>query len=499
MKTAVLILFLFFIAGRGSSSPASQLKNAPADTLFILEEVQADPADSVFDRWKKMGFERWKNKPVNKDSMETVMSDLLHFYSQNGFPFAEISPRVEEAGVGRARLHLSILSGPVVYVSQMQCAAFSAREQKQLARMLAFYPGYFDEREMEGMKNRAEQFPELAWNGEPKLAEAPDFSSARLELPLSRRAKNRVEGGLGYFPSGSEKEAFGELSIQLVTLGKIGREASFSWNRPNARTRSLALGYRDFFLTPAAFYVFGNLGQEEREEEFFRFAAQAGASALLVDGWRGGLNFGYDRITPRQGIAPAAGDSASARQYGLGIETQRGEEKLSDDGYFVLSLRMTYKKAFYGGRVETGTPKQVGLEAAKSFRLSSAWRVFLNTKGEAKFVPAFLFTRSDLFYLGGYGSLRGYLDESLLATRYFSGRMEPRFHLGAKDYLFGFFDFAHLSIGKNLSGLIVSDRFKPGVGLGISAGSGRLTLAFGWGEKAKLKDGIIYLRLSGEL
>jgi len=125
--------------------------------------------------------------------------------------------------------------------------------------------------------------------------------------------------------------------------------------------------------------------------------------------------------------------------------------------------------------------------------------MFFKGRGEAKFVPAFLFTRSDLFYLGGYGSLRGYLDESLLATRYFSGRMEPRFHLGAKDYLFGFFDFAQVSVDENRSGLIVSDRFKPGVGLGVSAGSGRMILAFGWGEKAKLKEGIAYLRLSGKL
>lgn len=499
MKTMLLILFLLFTAGWGSSSPTSQLNDASTDTLFILEEVQADSADSVFDVWKKMDFERWKNKPVNKDSIEIVISGLLHFYSQNGFPFAEITPRVEEAGRGRARLYLSILSGPAVYISQMQGAAFSAGEQKQLARMLAFYPGYFDEREVEELKNRAEQFPELVWDGEPKLAEAPGFTSARLELPLFRRAKNRVGGGLGYLPSGSEKGAFGELSIQLVTLGKIGREVNFSWNRPNGRTRSLTLGYRDFFLAPAAFYVAGNLGQEEREEEFFRFSAQTGISVLVAGGWRGGLSFVYDRITPRQGTVSGAKDSAAVRQYGLEIEARKGEEKLSDDGCFVLGLRMEYKKVFYGSQLKTGTPKQVGLEAAKSFRLGPSWGIFLKGKGEAKFVPAFLFSRSDLFYLGGYGSLRGYLDESLPATRYFSGRMEPRFHLGTKDYLFGFFDFVHFPLGENRPGRTVSDRFKPGIGLGISAGNDRLVLAFGWGEKAGLKDGIAYLRLSGEL
>ncbi len=499
MRRVPLVSFLFLVSGLTMTSFADEPKPASADDLIILEEIWASPNDSVFDLWKKFSLESWKGKPAKKETLEEVISGLLHVYSQNGFPFAEVSPRVEEAGAGRARLQLSIITGPTVYVSHLQCAAFSVGEQKQLARMLMFYPGYFDEREVEGLKNRAKQFPELVWDGEPKLAEAPDFSSTRLELPLSRRAKNRVEGGVGFLPSGSDNGAFGELSVQLVTLGKIGREADFRWSRPSSRTRLLAIGYQDFFLVPTAFYIFGNFSQEEREEQFFRFSARTGISALLAGGWRGGFSFDYDRITPRRGAVPAPGDSAAARQYGLGIEARKGEEKLLEEGYLSLKLRMQYKRVFYGGQVRTGTPKQAGLEMAKSFRISPNWRIFLEGGGETKIVPAFLFTRSDLFYLGGYGSVRGYPDESFLATRYFLGRMEPRFHLGAKDYLFGFLDFADLSIGPNSSGLLVSDRFKPGTGLGISAGGDRLILAFGWGEKAKVKDGIVYLRLSGEL
>ncbi|MGH8004942.1 MAG: hypothetical protein ACRECJ_09500, partial [Limisphaerales bacterium] len=384
MKTRALLSFMFYVCGLAVTSFADEPKPASAVPRITLEEIWASPSDSIFDFWKKSVLETWKGKPAQKETLEGIISDLLHAYSQNGFPFAEISPQVQEAGADKARLHLSIIAGPAVYVSQLQCAAFSAGEQKQLAGMLAFYPGYFDEREVEGLKDRSKQFSELVWEGEPKLAEGPDFTSARLELPFSRRAKNRVEGGLGYSPSGSEKGAFGGLSVQLVTLGKIGREADFSWNRPNIRTRSLAIGYQDFFLVPTAFYVFGNLSQEEREEQFFRFSARTGISALVADGWKSGLVFGYDRITPRQGEIPAAGDSAAARQYGLEIEARKGEEKLPEEGCFSLDFRVEYKKVFYGSRKKTGTPKQVGLEAAKSFRLNSVWRVFLSTKTESR-------------------------------------------------------------------------------------------------------------------
>ena len=497
MKTLTLLAFLVLVLSSDSSEREAQ--GHRADSFLILEDVTALAGDSVFDRWKQTAFGRWQGKPGDRERLEEVLSDLLHYYSQHGFPFAEISPTVEEPARGRVRLDLSIVTGPAVYVSEIQCAAFSAGEQKQLTRMLAFYPGYFDERKIEVLKTRSKQYPELTWNGEPKLAGAPDFSSSRLELPLLRRSKNRVEAALGYVPSGWERGVFGELSLRLVTLGKIGREATLHWQRPNAGSRQLSFGYQDFFLAPAAFYLFANLGQEEREERFFRFSANAGGSVLVTGGWKGSFRFGYERVTPRQRAGLFGPDSAAAREYWFGFGVNKGEKRLSDFGYLDLNVRLAMKRVFYGAGVRSGTPKQISLEAAKSFRINSVWRFFLQTRGQAKFLPAFLFTPADLFYLGGYSSLRGYLDESLQATRFFSGRAEPRFHLGATDYLFGFFDFAHFSVGKNYSGLVRSNRFKPGVGLGLSAGAERLVLAVGWGDNAKFKDGIAYLRLAGDL
>lgn len=300
-------------------------------------------------------------------------------------------------------------------------------------------------------------------------------------------------------PSGLDNGAFGELSVQLVTLGKIGREADFRWSRPNSRSRFLTIGYQDFFLVPSAFYVFGNLGQEEREEQFFRFSVRTGFSAFLSGKWKGGLSIEYDRMTPREGTLPDAGDSTAARQYGLGIELRKGEGRLTEETYFSLRFGVQYKRVFYGNEVKTGTTKRAGFEGSGIFCIGTHKQLFLKGRGEAGFVPALLFTRSDLFYLGGYRSVRGYPDESFSATRCFLGRAEPRFFLGDRNYLFGFFDFAHLSIGKNYSGLSVADPFKPGIGLGISARDDRLILAFGWGEKTKIKDGIVYLRLAGEL
>ncbi|MCI0329384.1 MAG: hypothetical protein L0196_00315 [candidate division Zixibacteria bacterium] len=499
MKSLIFAFVTFLSLFLTSALAGKEIKSGYGDSSLILEDVTASPGDSVFDRWKQETFARWKGKPGGRENLEEVISGLLHFYSQNSFPFAEISPTVEEPSPGRVRLGLSIIVGPAVYLSEIRCPGFSAGEQKQLTRMLAFHPGYFDEREIEVFKGRSKQYPELVWSGEPKLAGGPDFSYARLELPLLRRSKNRVEGGLGYLPTGAEKGTFGELSIRLVTLGKIGRETDFRWERPNSGTRLLSFGYQDFFLAPAVFYLSGRLSQEEREERFFRFSADAGISALIAGGWKGSLHFGYGRVTPRERSESSVHDSAAAREYRLGIGIKKGEERLSDYGYLAVEVQAAYKRVFYGANVQSGTPKQVGLEAAKSFPINSAWKLYLRSKGGAKFLPAFLFTRSDLFYLGGYGSLRGYLDESLPATRYFSGRVEPRLHLGAKDYLFGFFDFAHFSVGKNYSGLSVSDQFKPGFGLGLSAGAERLVLAVGWGEKGKVKDGIVYLRLAGEL
>ncbi len=467
-----------------------------ADTLLKLNEVKAEPVDTVFNQWYSLFFENWEGKPATRENVESLISNLLHHYSQNGFPFAEISPSVEKTDDRHAALKLFVIEGPMVYVSQVSFAPFSSGEQKQLARILGFYPGVFDEREVEEMKKRSARFPELVWEGESKLTPAPEFSSARLELPLARRSKNRVEGGLGYLPSASDNGAFGELAVQLVTLGKIGREVHFNWRRPSSKTQILSLGYQDFFLTSAPLYFSAQVSQEEKEEQYFQFSARTEVAALVFGPWRVAVQLGYDRITPSEGAVFAGTNNVPARRYEAGASLQWGE-RTSD--FLALQGRFAYKKTYFIGGVQTGNPSVLGLEAAKIISVVSSWKLFVSARGEARFVPPFLFTRSDLFYLGGYSTLRGYVDESLLATKYVLGRAEPRYHFGNKNYLFGFFDFGYLSADKKLSGISVADHFKPAAGLGLSASSDRLVLAFAWAEKAKIKDGIVYLRLTGEL
>lgn len=498
MRTITLFLGVLLLAGRLCGETRG-LKAGANDSLFVLDGVTAAPADSIFTRWDKAEAERWKDKPANRDTLEAAISALLHFYSQYGYPFAEASPTVEQTEEGKFKLRVSVIPGPAVYVARIFCPSFSAGEQRQLARLMDFSPGWFDERAVARFEKKVGQFSELVWSGEPKLVEAPDFSSARLDLPVSRRGKNRVEGGLGYLPSGTGKGAFGTLALQLASLGRFGREVDFSWERPAANTRLLSLEYRELFLVPAALYVLGNLRQEERAADFFRFAADCGVSARTGRGWRLGGSFGYERITPQLDGATGPPAGAAARLFWTGLETGRGDKDRREQGYFSLAVRLAYKKIFDGGRTAAGMTQRVEIGATRNFPLGRNWSCFLQGEGAAQLAPAFLFTRSDLFYLGGPGSLRGYPEASLSATRFLVARMEPRFNLTAKDFLFAFLDFGYLPIGSNVPGLAASNRFKPGTGLGLSAGDGRARITIGWGEKARLKDGIVYLRLSGEL
>ncbi len=477
----------------------SEMSIGSPDSSLILKEVGSVQSDSTFEHWKRNSLEQWAGKPATRENVETLIDELLHFYSQRGFPFAEVTPSVTKSGDNWAELRLSIITGPEVYISQLGFAGFSSGEQKQLSRMLDFYPGVFDEREIDDWKRQLERYPQFAWKGETKIVPVPDFSSSRLEAPVVRKEKNKVEGGLGYLPSNSEKGPFGDLSIRLVTLGKIGREVSFDWRKPNSGSRLLSVGYQDFFLSPSPFYVLANIGEEEKENRYFKFSAGGEISAVLTSRWKWGLGFSYEKITPRfeSGIQDS---SYPARQYSFAGKLELGKSSLASEGLFLSAGgRIAQKKVFSPIGPKSGMPARLELQAAGAVKLSGSWRLYLEGKGKALFIPSFLFTPSDLFYLGGFGTLRGYPDESLVATRYLLGRAEPRFYFGTDNFLFGFFDYGYLSVAKNLPGVLASNRFKLSRGLGISAGSGRLILAFGWSEKAKLKDGMVYVRLSGEL
>jgi outer membrane translocation and assembly module TamA len=94
------------------------------------------------------------------------------------------------------------------------------------------------------------------------------------------------------------------------------------------------------------------------------------------------------------------------------------------------SLYDTIKLSSYQFRLNLAAAHYFGITRASTIRfgINAGWYQSANT------------FRNELFQIGGYKLLRGFDEESILATQYTAGSLEYRYLIGMNSFLFAFFD-----------------------------------------------------------
>jgi outer membrane translocation and assembly module TamA len=127
----------------------------------------------------------------------------------------------------------------------------------------------------------------------------------------------------------------------------------------------------------------------------------------------------------------------------------------SDSSFNYGSLYDTVKQSSYQFRLNLAAAHYFGLSQASTLRLSvnAGWYQSANTY------------RNELFQIGGYKLMRGFDEESILATQYSVGSLEYRYLIGMNSFLFAFFDggWAKNDVpGYNVNSIYL------GIGLGLA-------------------------------
>jgi outer membrane protein assembly factor BamA len=140
-------------------------------------------------------------------------------------------------------------------------------------------------------------------------------------------------------------------------------------------------------------------------------------SRSIVTGLTGRFDSRDDPYAPRSGIRAELGASYARK-------TINGPARFIDSTT-PISQGLQTIVLDAAGYHEILTPRMIGVLALHAGSISAS-------QG--------LLDQSDLFRLGGFGSIRGYRDAELLASRFGYGTTEIRFMTGRQSFLFSFLD-----------------------------------------------------------
>jgi len=376
---------------------------------------------------------------------------IIKWYENNGFPFARLHTDsiTKAGGVIQAALRVEP-SLPIVFENIVLRGNVNL-VRGFLAHQTGIKPGtpYSEEKAMLAAR-RLSDLPFIRIAGEPIIAFTP--GTALLTVPVVRRPANRFEGLAGVSSDpllNNRLQLTGHFNLSLVNLFEHGEQVTMNWQGLTQGTQRLMLhaGYPYAFSTPVNTEVLFSLHRqdtsyvnmrqrltlawqspkriqisffaERKTTELLSTEQLAGGSSLPLTDSRTAL-YGLETSVSTPGFFAGPMDGTMGRVHvSVGNKNIRKNPDLPESFYQDVSLRQP-RYAF-------------GVFAESRIPVSRLSRLVFRLEAQGLFGQQIY--GNEWFRIGGIGSLKGFNEESILATFYSVIAGEWRYFTGEQSYM----------------------------------------------------------------
>ena len=453
-----------------------------------------------------------KGTPFSQTAFERGIDKLLALYSERGYPKVEIEPTdfhlSEEQG--KVDLRLQIREGVQVRIGAVKLTGLQKTKPEVVLRELPVQAGdIFDQREIDQSFHRLVNLGYFYEVSPSLLEEGKTPAEIIFNAKVTEARTGRFSGVIGYAPPTTEFEGAPQLTgvieaTETNILG-TGRGANFLWK--SGLLRTLRIGYAEPWAFGKPIKIRLEYSQLEQRNQFTNAESNERATAVSVGArfrrlFEGSLGFSYKRIgfptddislsTPSPLIPSPITDMADpALQSGVKYGVTLGLTRDSRD-YFLNPTR---------GRID-----HVAFEFSRGdFKLRKLWVdlrgyfptwrrqvIAVGLHGAAAWgdnIPP-----TELFYLGGANTLRGYDEDWFFGPRRVYANIEYRLLVGRTSQ---FFVFTDLGTVTQVDQPTVFDPLRVGFGFGMRLESkgGLLRMDYGLAEGRSVLEGKIHVNL----
>lgn len=437
-------------------------------------------------------------------NVQDQIAGLIDQVTDIGYHFASMQiTHVRREGES-VHLDVNLNRGPVVTVSGLRFAGLTRSNPISIERRLPVLRGdRLTSSLMRSAEAAADNLEHVVFLPPVRVLPQAGYETAVLEFRFEERRQFHLEGSGGYIPDARIGLVW-TLRAAFTNLFGEGRQAWVHSERSEKGRNSLQLKYRQ----PMFLAGVGRLGFEvstrDYRDQFYEFYAGADYTANLAAGWEGGLGLSYKAVTPED-------DRPSFVRYAARISSaqQSLHPRYNPTGGWALSWSLTYAHRRYRQdsvtidseqRVLNDTRAAVAMQIAPSLwgRLVAKLEIsYLGYLTDEPLPPV-----SELYLIGGPGSLRGYRNENFTALHAVIATLEPRLRFET-GYLYLFHDGAYLNnrVRRSDSSIVTEERYRYGYGIGLAVmePGRRLRLSLGWNPEFAFDQPRLSIEFSADL
>ena len=471
-----------------------------------------------------------QGKPFTSIRFEEGIERIQTLYSERGYPKVEITPKDFQLSseTGTIDLQLNISEGAQVQIGEVKVSGLKKTKTEVVLREIPIKPNQrFDQRNIDASYRRLRNLGYF-YQVNPNVLEVGETEDKiNFHAHVTEAKTGRLSGVIGYAPPDSETDAAPQLTgvfeARETNLLGTGRQANFYWK--SGLLKILRLGYSEpwIFGKPVTIGIeYGQFKQRSPGRE--QLSGISGDGTETVSEERSGsvsatthfgrvfegiMTLGYKRIDiPSTGfpstLTPPFNTQTSAFSNPNSV-TLIESTPYSGTKYSV-AFRLTRDTRDYFLNPTRGRRDSIAVEVSRSdFRLRKVWlslqqyfptwqkqTIAVELHGAAAWgvnIPP-----TELFYLGGATTLRGYDEDWFSGPRRVYANLEYRFLVGPDSQLFVFTDLGAVTLIEKPS---VFDRLRVGYGFGarLESEGGILRVNYGLAAGDSLLRGKIHVNL----
>ena len=456
-------------------------------------------------------------------------------YSEHGYPKVEIETKdiqlLSEASTVDFQLHIH--EGSQIRIGDVKVSGLQKTKTEVVLREIPIKPDQrFDQRDVDTSYHRLRNLGYF-YQINPNVLEVGETADRiNFHAQVTEAKTGRLSGVIGYAPPDSEVEAVpqltGILEASETNLLGTGRQFNFYWKSGLLRIFRLSYAEPWIFGKPVTIGIaYGqikqrSLGQDQlvgfpsANSETVSEERSSSVSATTNFGriFEGTMTLGYKQIkVPNAGLPPT---TVTPFEIQSPITAPSTNLQAYSGTKYSLTLRLTRDTRDYFLNPTRGRRDSIAFEVSRSdFRLRKVWlslqqyfptwrkqTIAIELHGAAAWGfndqsatgSDIVIPPTELFYLGGATTLRGYDEDWFSGPRRVYANIEYRYLVGPDSQIFVFTDLGAVTLIETPS---VFERLRVGYGFGarLESKGGILRLNYGLAAGDSLLRGKIHVSL----
>lgn len=456
----------------------------------------------------------FNNKPFDQQKVTAVYTKLLDYYSNNGYPFAQLSLDSIVIKDDFITAKLNIDKGILYKIDTILIKGDAKISRDYLIRYLGLEEGGMYQQEiLDRIDARLAELPFIVQSQPHSITMLN--TGAEVNLFLQNRKSNQVNVLVGFLPSnpqvGGKLLVTGEANLNLRNPFGYGETIGINWQQLQSKSPRLNLLFQRPYLFHTPVGVNMNFELYKRDSLFLNIHGLLGAqynvstrksvtvaiqvyrTSLLsvdtvaikatkrlpnmIDLNSTTLSLQYDYNNTNYRFNPRKGNEV---QFVVGFGQKNIKRNniilsIKDPLFNYASLYDTVKQKAYIFRsfVNAAHYFPIGRQATFKTALQGGWLQSPN------------YYENELFQIGGFKKLRGFDEESIYTNRFLIATLEYRYLLAQNSWLFGFADIGQAAYKSN-SASYSHNYFGFGAGLAFETNTGIFNISWALGKRNDL-------------